>query len=592
MQVVLIDGQKTLTMTSKNISSHVNVRHCCQCQGDTEYHCLTCEKNLCPACKIKHSIHLDTKEHDIRLYKYKNIIHRTREPCKEHPSQDYEMYCKNCDIPFCVDCKDHKAHSVRDVMTVYKEHKEIINIISRETLYNLQVLLSMIKVDYTICKYKMDSILSEMIRELQKAKHHLDTVTVDVYLTEKVKFSFREISEKQTVSMNKHLSKIKFFDKSQHKSAHKPVKFIRSVKKNKLPDIEMTPVCVQQCMLSPTKGNLRVLVMLLNEIQENERRKRSIRSENLLRLMSVPELQKCGSLKNVASCEHISCVAGHKVWISGRNKLVLIDIPTRNIIHTINDVVNGVWLGLHTVNIDCELFYISNDNSIIKLSNDRKTSTKFLDSYFEMDPPMKPRSLYCSLSTGDLLIGMHIFNIATNKEIGIVKRFNKIGEITMTIPRDDMHNAMFKDPDYITENNNGDVVVSDYWRGVVVADHEGNHRFTYTDTPFGSRLLPRGICIDALSHILVCDCYTDSVHILDQGGKFLLNIPTDISLGPLGKPCSLSYDWNTHILWVGSWNNTLSMYRHINRHLDLNGNLNCVIVFERNILNLIYTRIH
>ena len=130
---------------------------------------------------------------------------------------------------------------------------------------------------------------------------------------------------------------------------------------------------------------------------------------------------------------------------------------------------------------------------------------------------------------------------------------------------------MFKDPDYITENNNGDIVVSDYWHGVVVANHEGNYRFTYIDTPFGSRLLPRGICTDTLSNILVCDCYTETVMILDKVGRYLLHIPKDLSLGPLGKPCSVSYDWNNHLLWIGSWNNTLSRYRHIHRRYDLSG---------------------
>ena len=565
MQVVLIDGQKTLTMTSKNISSHVNLSHCSLCQGDTEYYCLTCEQNLCPACKTKHSIHLDTKEHDIRLYKYKNIILHTREPCEKHPSQDYERYCDDCALPFCVDCTEHYEHSNRDIMTVYEEHKDIVQKISREGMYSLQILLSITNIDYKICKTEMDAILFEMTRELQKVKDHLETVTIDVNLTEKVKLLFRDISQKQSVSMNKHLSKIKLFDKSQHKFAHKPVQFIRSIKRTKFPRTRVTPVRVQYFLPSLAKVDLRSLIKLLNDIQYTERGKRSVENEQMLRLTPIPELQRVGTLKNFASCEHISCVTRDRVWISERNKLVLIDMTTGEIIHTLNDVVSGFWLGLHTVNVDCELLYISNDNTIIKLSNDRKTSTKLVDFDFKMGLDVKPRSLYCSPSSGDVLIGMHIFDMTKKEYDSRIARFNKTGKFTMTLPREDNRNTMFKHPDYITENNNGDVVVSDYWRGVVVTDHEGKHRFTYTDTPFGSRLLPRGICTDALSHILVCDCYTETIQILDKDGKFLLSTPKDISLGPFGKPCSLSYDLNTHIVWVGSWNNTVSRYRHIYR---------------------------
>ena len=33
-------------MASMDISSHVNVKECSQCQGDTGYYCMTCDLNL------------------------------------------------------------------------------------------------------------------------------------------------------------------------------------------------------------------------------------------------------------------------------------------------------------------------------------------------------------------------------------------------------------------------------------------------------------------------------------------------------------------------------------------------------------------
>nr|XP_022306259.1 uncharacterized protein LOC111112774 isoform X3 [Crassostrea virginica] len=572
-QVVLIDGLVANTMTSKKINSHVNLSHCSRCQGDTEYYCLTCEQNLCPACKIKHSINLDTKEHDTRLYKYKNTIPRTREPCKNHPNQDYEMYCKKCDIPFCVDCEDHEAHSVQDAMTVYKEHEEIINNISEDTLYTFPVLLAIIKLELTTCNKKVTLILSEMIKELQKVKDHLDTLSIDAF----IKFHLHKISQNLTAAMNKRLSKIKIFDANQHKFVNKPTKFLRAIDKIRFLHIDITPLRKQRCSLTVTKMDLRGLNMLLNNIQHTKRGKHMIRSEDLLKLMSVPDLQKSTTLKNFVSCQNVSCVTRDQAWISERNKLVLIDIPTGNILHTLNDVVDGWWWGLHSVNINRELFYISNDSSIIKLSIDRKIASKVLTA---RDLLVRARSVYCTRSTGDLLVGIKIFNSYKKEINGVVVRFNNMGQPIMIIPEHYKHHALFKDPNYITENNNGDVVVSDYWRGVVVTDHKGKHRFTYIDTPFGSRIMPRGICTDALSNILVCDCYTGKVLILDKEGKYLLNIPTDLSLGPLGKPCSLSYDWKTHTLWVGSWNNTVSRYRHIDRRFVLSDNREICINFN------------
>ena len=433
-------------MTTKNISSHVNVNHCCQCQGDTEYYCLTCEQNLCPACKTKHSISLNTKEHDVRLYKFKNRIRYARELCENHPSQVYELYCDVCALPFCVDCTEHKDHNVQDIMTEFKEQKKIINSISRETLYIF--LLATIKHGFITCKNKMAPIISEIAEELQKIRDNLGAVSIDQYISRKgIKRSLTEKLRKQIANMNKHLFKVKIYDKSQHKFAHKPVQFLRSIKKSRSSHIEMTPVSVQYYILSPEKVDVRTFTMLLNEIQNIDRGKRTLENEHLLRLC-VPELKSVVKLNNFASCQHISWVTRDQVWISERNKLVLIDTTTGNIIHTVNDVVDGWWWGLHTLNTDCELLYVSTDNSITKLSNDRKTATPV---YTMKGTSYQPKSLYCSLFTGDLLIGMT--GKYEYKETGIVAKLNKTSQLTIIIPNDYKHHTLFKDPNYITESS-------------------------------------------------------------------------------------------------------------------------------------------
>ena len=558
-QVVVFGEWMSNIMTSKNLSSYVNVSRCSECYGDTEYYCLTCEKNLCPTCKMKHSIHLDTIEHDIKLYKYKNRVPCTREPCEKHPKQVYEMYCKVCDLPLCVHCEDHKEHNIEDIMAVFEEQKQIINV-KRDTFYNLQVKRSIINLDFKLFKNEQDALISDIVRKLQKVKDDLDTIPIVPYCTfEKNENLLVKEIQTQIYKMNKHLSKIKLFEKMPH--AHKPVQFLRFMKKARFPDIKRMPVHVQYVLLSPTEVNMQGLINLL-KVKKNKRDKSNVKNQHLLKLILEPELQESSFLKHFESCEHISCVTGNQAWISQGSQIALIEITTGKYLHMLNDAVSGFWWGLHTVNADCELFYISSENSVIKLSYDRKSATTFLGN---VHPSHQLRSLYCSKSTGDLLIGMHILDENTYEEVGIVVRFDKDGQSTMTIPDVHTKHTLFEDPNYIAENTNGDVVVSDYWNGVVVTDHEGKHLFTYKDTPFGSRLLPRGICTDALSNILVCDCFTETIQILNKEGNFLFYILAQKAHGPCGKPCSLSYDSNTHLLWVGSWNNTLSRYSHLKR---------------------------
>uniref|UniRef100_K1QZC9 Uncharacterized protein n=1 Tax=Magallana gigas TaxID=29159 RepID=K1QZC9_MAGGI len=86
---------------------------------------------------------------------------------------------------------------------------------------------------------------------------------------------------------------------------------------------------------------------------------------------------------------------------------------------------------------------------------------------------------------------------------GKVFRYNKSGQLTQTIQYENTELELYRQPNYVTENNNGDVVVSDYESAVVVTDRGGRRRFSYTGHPPGSNLGPLGICTDAMSHILM-----------------------------------------------------------------------------------------
>ena len=161
-------------------------------------------------------------------------------------------------------------------------------------------------------------------------------------------------------------------------------------------------------------------------------------------------------------------------------------------------------------------------------------------------------------------------------------RYDNTGKRKQTIPHDDnTPHRLYWEPVFITENNNGDVLVSDRDRyAVVVTSGEGVHRFSYTGPPSGSQLLPRGICTDVMSHILVSDLITNTVQMLDRDGQFLSYVLiTRQTPGMDYRPWGLSYDVTTHAVYVGSWNNnTMSVCRYINRHLHLAGKSHLCIV--------------
>ncbi|XP_062590254.1 E3 ubiquitin-protein ligase TRIM56-like [Saccostrea cucullata] len=110
-----------------------------------------------------------------------------------------------------------------------------------------------------------------------------------------------------------------------------------------------------------------------------------------------------------------------------------------------------------------------------------------------------------------------------------IDRYNSTGQHIHTI-RDTKGQKLHSNPTCIVENCNGDVIVSDIdWLGgaVVVTDRVGRHRFSYTGHQSGLRLQPRGICTNALSHILVCDLETVTIQIIDKDVTWIV----DMSLG-------------------------------------------------------------
>lgn len=172
-------------------------------------------------------------------------------------------------------------------------------------------------------------------------------------------------------------------------------------------------------------------------------------------------------------------------------------------------------IGSHTVNNESELFYIDKDYSINKLSKDMRTTSTFLE---HRKSTWRPRCLCWSPSSGDLLVGM-IYGV--HKKTGSVTRYNQTGQLIQIIQHDEIGQDLYSKPNYVKENKNGDVVVSDSFTAVVVTEREGRYRFSYTGYPSGSGLMACGICTDELSHILVCDNRTETVHMIDKDGQFL-----------------------------------------------------------------------
>lgn len=304
------------------------------------------------------------------------------------------------------------------------------------------------------------------------------------------------------------------------------------------------------------------------------------------RLLQLKSLRHC--IVTGAYCSsHISFLSSDKIWVSdNKNNLILKNLlhpqgefqcvnytsliphsfltrTTNEVIHYLNDVSSG--FGVHTTNNESELIFIGVDADIKILSKDMKTSTTIVT---QGNTSWVPCCLCWSQLKGDLLVGMYRKNdkvreevfCIKNEKIGKVVRYNLAGEMTQTVQYDTTGKEIYLEPYYISENNNGDIVVCDT-NAVVVTDQWGRHCFTYTGRPPGP-FHPHGICIDEWSNILVSGSFPSKVDVIEKNGKFI----TSLYINDIYMSGGLCYDMNTRCLFVGSQSdNIVRVLRYTNQ---------------------------
>ncbi|XP_078327680.1 uncharacterized protein LOC144623214 [Crassostrea virginica] len=567
-------------MDSTRICTRVSVKHCSLCQEDTEYYCYGCRQDLCIQCKKLHVIDLGTKHHKVMSYTEK--MKYPPKPVKTLQSQDPKQvkrwlsgYTKQV---ISARSQDHDNHEPCVMPFIeYKPHKFIppvwLSPLERSEIQRRQYSHRIYHLRGETIYYR--SVLLEGLRHDRETGHKAVTIRGQSK-AEKRGQGLKDLIDEvlagdledrciiQKTRMTRHMTKLlryyHRFEQLTETMETRPFKFLRIMTRKH----------------SPRKDDMKPIITMLVNLMKEIRLvpsgiPRRAEVEDLLTLLSSPVVQKSLSVTGVGNCSHISCVTPDRVWVSDSNNLILTDTATGKQLHSVEHPLHSVS-GIHTVNCDSELIYIDEDKNINKLSSDMETTTTLIK---HTDTTWEPQSVYCSPSSGDLLVGMYREDTDTRTYTGKVMRYDKTGKRKQTIPHDDnTPHDLYKSPLFITENNNGDVLVSDLSRhAVVVTSGEGVHRFSYTGHPSGSGLDPVGICTDVMSHILVSDLRTDTVQMLDRDGQFLSFVLTEQTPGMDYTPWSLSYDVTTHAVCVGSLNNnTMSVCRHINQHLHLADN--------------------
>ena len=238
----------------------------------------------------------------------------------------------------------------------------------------------------------------------------------------------------------------------------------------------------------------------------------------------------------------VACVGEAEAWVFGEDRTI-----SRIDIH--GSVKNTVTVpgkqkpAAISVTSFGELVYIAYDSKTVNIVRNRKSKT-----LITAPQGWTPYGLCCARS-GDILVNMFKRNCFRTRSKIIRYQGQKI---TQEIENDILGNPIFNsvyESLFMSENNNGDICVSDQWVGSVIGvDKSGRVRFRYTGTPARRKyaIAPTGIVTDALSQIIFADIINHCLHILNENGQFLRCVDDCALLRPVG----LSLDSEGR-LWVG-----------------------------------------
>ncbi|XP_062610563.1 uncharacterized protein LOC134272337, partial [Saccostrea cucullata] len=203
---------------------------------------------------------------------------------------------------------------------------------------------------------------------------------------------------------------------------------------------------------------------------------------------------------------HMSLDQLGKLWSSDRDgKIIQTDLHGKQIQKI---KVTGGQEGNHTITQLGDLIFTDKVGKAINRLAQDKNITHFINTGI-----WEPYSIYYAHINGEILVGMR-----KDRE-DKVTRFNKTGKELHNILRDNKGGELYKSPQFITENINGDICTSDYHMRVVVVNRLRQHRFFCRGQK--SVFCPYEICTDVFAHILVCDRLSDTIYLLDQDGQFL-----------------------------------------------------------------------
>eukprot|EP00105_Crassostrea_gigas_P002563 XP_011415132.1 PREDICTED: uncharacterized protein LOC105319327 [Crassostrea gigas] len=510
-------------MALKDESQLQDFVRCDLSQQPVSFFCRRCGVNLCDPCVPIHLRMKSKNGHDIVDYTSKDDDDTGQRDFHSHKfvvllgcislvvlfillQNNCSAYCETCDAPICILCASIK-HSSHEMSELSDKIEEPIKVIAKEN-----VLLQS-------SKHELERILDHTTKLLSSisstSKQRKDEVTARgeewrKHIEKTVKKLHQELDDMQKEHEAVLQKQKKEFEEIIEKVNEINEKIIKLQKTKNVREMHNSIPCIRKRKIMSEVSQYSIPKLYkrkIDELLENELTDKEFSCRRMLDVPIVTSVIDTGFPANKRYESRLYDMAvtdDNKVWMGGASYgLKLFDLQG-NLHHTVRITVEGMYLCMYNK----QVVYSDQRNKAVRMISDTDTVVTMFTT-----GDWNPFGV-TSAASGDLRVCLQ------KDDQSKVVRYSSAGIVLQEIQYDSQGQPLYKNATYITENVNGDIIVTDLEKKAVIAvDSLGIFRYSYSGKNSDFKAL--SVAIDSVDNVVITDRPGNKIHMLDKDGQFL-----------------------------------------------------------------------
>eukprot|EP00105_Crassostrea_gigas_P005205 XP_011418717.1 PREDICTED: uncharacterized protein LOC105321926 [Crassostrea gigas] len=511
-------------MASEEENQGQHIVECDLCETPVSFYCRRCGVNLCDSCLPIHMRVKSKNGHDVVDYVSKDDDDTCF--CESHPKNECSAYCKTCNVSICMLCVSikHKSHEmselsdkIEELLKVIAKENERLQSFKHELESILDHTTKMVSSISSIYKQKKDEVTArgeEWHKEIEKTVKKLHQELDDMQKEHEALLKKQETEYKGIL---KNLDQINRRATSLQKSndVKEMQTFIPMIEKQKtlseFTQYSFPTFCEGKIDADYLQSYFGYVIN--KQVQENKisftKKKLKVNEFTETKFFEIPTVISVLDTGFPAygisnRLFDIAYTDDNKVWMGGNTKeLKLFDLQGH-----LHRTVSITYVGSFIYMLNKQVGYIDENKRAVKIiSNSNNDVTIFTTGDWN------PRGI-TSTASGDLLVCLYKDNQSK------VVRYSSTGGVLQEIQYDSLCQPIYSSPYYITENVNGDIIVTDWKKNSVIAVNRlGILRFSYSKEK--NIFFASAVVHDSFGHVIIADYRGDKIHLLDRDGQFL-----------------------------------------------------------------------